>query len=48
MPPKDAGEKANSADSDQTATITAVWSGSKRFAWAYLLENFWFVPLHAV
>ena len=30
---------ANSVDPDQTAPLGAVWSGSARFAQAYLSEN---------
>ena len=32
MHPKDAAEIANSVDSDQTAPLVAVWSGSALFA----------------
>ena len=36
---KDANGIANSEDSDQTAPLGAVWSGSAVFAKAYLSEN---------
>ena len=39
MCPNDADEMANSVDPDQTAPLGAVWSGSARFAQAYLSEN---------
>ena len=40
MSPNNAEGKANSVDSDQTAPLGAVWSGSALFAQAYLSENF--------
>ena len=39
MRPKDADGMANSADTDQTTALRAVWSGSTLFAKAYLSEN---------
>ena len=39
MSPNDADRMANSVDPDQTAPLGAVWSGSARFAQAYLYEN---------
>ena len=39
MSPSDADEMANSVDSDQTAPLGAVWSGSALFAQAYLSVN---------
>ena len=39
MHPKDAEEIANSVDSDQTAPLAAVRSGSALFAQAYLSKN---------
>ena len=39
MSPNNADEMANSVDSDQTAPLGAVWSGSALFAQAYLSEN---------
>ena len=39
MCPKGVNEIANSVDSDQTAPLGAVWSGSALFAQTYLSEN---------
>ena len=39
MTPNDADGMANSVDTDQTALLGAVWSGSALFAQAYLSEN---------
>ena len=39
MHPRDAEAIANSVDSDQTAPLGAVWSGSALFAQAYPSEN---------
>ena len=39
MSPNDADGIVNSVDSDQTAPLGAVWSGSALFAEAYLSEN---------
>ena len=39
MSPNDADGMANSVDSDQTAPLEAVWSGSALFAQTYLSEN---------
>ena len=39
MSPKDAARIANSVDTDQTAPLGAVWSGSALFAQAYLSKN---------
>ena len=39
MDPKDAERNANSVDSDQTAPLGAVWSGSALFAQTCLSEN---------
>ena len=39
MSPNDADGMANSVDSDQTAPLGAVWSGSALFAQACLSEN---------
>ena len=39
MSPNDADGMANSVDTDQTAPLGAVWSGSALFAQAYLSEN---------
>ena len=40
MSPNDADGMANSVDTDQTAPLGAVWSGSALFAQASLSENF--------
>ena len=40
MCPKGADGMANSVDSDHTAPVGAVWSGSALFAHTYLSENF--------
>ena len=39
MSPNDADGMANSVDTDQTAPVGGVWSGSALFAQAYLSEN---------
>ena len=39
MSRNDADRMANSVDTDQTAPLGAVWSGSALFAQAYLSEN---------
>ena len=39
MHPEDAEGIANSVDSDQTAPLGAVWSGSALFAQIYLSKN---------
>ena len=39
MSPKDADGMAKRVDSDQTAPLGSVWSGSALFAQAYLSEN---------
>ena len=39
MHPNDAEGIANSVDPDQTAPLSAVWSGSALFAQAYVSEN---------
>ena len=39
MSPNDVAGMANSVDTDQTAPLGAVWSGSALFAQAYLSEN---------
>ena len=39
MSPNDADGMANSVDSDQTAPVEAVWSGSAVFVQAYLSEH---------
>ena len=39
IPLDDANGIANSEDSDQTAPLGAVWSGSSLFAQTYLSEN---------
>ena len=39
MSPNDADGMANSVDSNQTAPLGAVWSGSALFAQAYMSEN---------
>ena len=39
MSPNDADGMANSVDTDETAPLGAVWSGSALFAQAYLSKN---------